>query len=333
VLTQVEFSVPVGLVGDFERFAEGVADAGEEIVHATLDLLDIDFELRDRLVQVQHGRHWHTHVEHHVDRVALGNDTIAGGDGKDLVVGDDFVTRTATVTVVPGGTPEKYGDDDDWQDDDWKDRYWWDWDDPHHHHHHHDHDDHHWHVPSVRIASDTISGGAGDDVVWGDSLAVVETSVKRGTGVGYKDFDGVDDDADDAIEVFATLTDSADYWLALQDHHHDDDQWNADVISGGDGHDILFGQVGEDRLRGDAGDDWLVGGDGKDDLEGGLGKDKETSGSENSSSLRSAVKARLVNWADKFSSFGLPFKPFGGLELDRHGKPKPSSFDFLEIDD
>jgi len=336
---QPSFSVSVGQVADFERFAEGIADAGDELAHAALDLLDIDFQLRDVVVSVQHGKHWHDHVEHHVDLVTFGNDVMRGGDGKDLVVGDDFVTRLATVTVVPGGLPQKYSKDDAWQDDDWKDREWRDWHDHDDEHHDHGRDHHHWQVPGVKVGADAISGGADDDLLWGDSVAVAQTEVVRGAGVGYKDFDAVDGDADDAIEVFAVLTDSADYWLALQGHHHhgdDGDDWrfdNGDDIAGGDGNDILFGQAGDDKLRGDAGDDRLIGGDGKDCLDGGPGKDKESSGSENSSSLREAVKARLVNWRDSFKSFGVPFSPFDGLKLDKTGKPKPDSFDFLELDD
>jgi Ca2+-binding RTX toxin-like protein len=157
--------------------------------------------------------------------------------------------------------------------------------------------------------------------------------------VSTKDFYSVEEYAEEAIERFATLTDTADYWLALQGrHHHDDDDgdgWcfdNADDIAGGDGNDILFGQAGNDRLRGEAGDDWLIGGNGQDTLDGGTGKNKMSSGNDNSSSLRAAISARLVNWKDTFKNFGVPFTPFGS-PLDKCGKPKPSSFDFLELDD
>jgi len=346
VLVEPSFFVPVSLVGDFERFAEGVAAAGDELTQATHDLLDVDFHLRDVLVQVKHGKHWHTHVEHHVDVVSFGNDEIRGGDGNDLVVGDDFVTRTATVTVTPGGAPEKHGDDDDWHDDDWKDRAWWDWEGHHHHHGHdddHGHDHHHHDGHSghfdVKVGADRLFGDAGDDMVWGDSLAVVATEVKRGAGVGSRDFDAVDGDAEDAIEVFATLTDTADVWLALHDHHHHDhdhhhDHWSSDEIYGGDGNDILFGQAGNDRLRGDAGDDWLIGGDGNDDVDAGRSKkDRQTSGNEDSSTLRAAVGARLVNWSGTFKGFGVPFSPFGSLKQVKYdGEGKPGAFDFLRID-
>jgi Ca2+-binding RTX toxin-like protein len=175
--------------------------------------------------------------------------------------------------------------------------------------------------------------------VWGDGLAIVHTTVTRGTGVSTKDFYSVEEYAEEAIERFATLTDTADYWLALQGrHHHDDDDgdgWcfdNADDIAGGDGNDILFGQAGNDKLRGEAGDDWLIGGDGQDSIDGGTGKNKTSSGNESSSALRSAVAARLiVNWKDTFKGFGLPYSPFGGLNVG-NGPCNNDSFDFLTLE-
>ena len=237
---------------------------------------------------------------------------------------------------------------DAWHDDDWKDH--------HHHHdyhhdhdHHHDHDDHHgWYEPDVKFDADRIFGGNGDDTVWGDSVAVVQSKVIRGVGVSSKDFDKVDGDAKDAIEMFAALTDRADYWLALEGGHHHHHHGghghhggehahfdNGDQISGGDGNDIIFGQGGNDTLCGDAGDDWLVGGDGDDKLIGGTGKkDKLNYGNDDSSSLKSAVASRMnINWSDSFKNYGLPFAPFGGLTLGKgHGGSNFANFDFFSCD-
>ena len=61
---------------------------------------------------------------------------------------------------------------------------------------------------------------------------------------------------------------------------------------------------------------------------------RTSSGNDNSSSLRSGVASRLVNWKDSFKNFGVPFTPFGGMKpvkYDGHGQP--GSFDFLEVDD
>jgi Ca2+-binding RTX toxin-like protein len=182
-------------------------------------------------------------------------------------------------------------------------------------------------VPGVRTGSDMVYAGAGSDLVWGDSLALISTTIIRGAGVTTSDWNYSRDDAEDAIERFATLTDSADYWLALQGK----DCRNEDDIFGADGDDILFGQAGDDKVKGENGNDWVIGGDGQDYVDGGYGSDKVSSGNDNSSSLRSAVAARLVNWKDSFKSFGLAYNPFGGLNLGK-GKSNDGSFDFLTFD-
>jgi Ca2+-binding RTX toxin-like protein len=287
-------------------------------------------------VSIKVGKYWHDYVEHHIDLVLMGNDILRGGDGNDLIVGDDFVTRTPAVTIIAGGVPDR-SRDDAWQDDDWKDR--WDW------HDHHDHDDDHhghdhWQVAALTLGADLINGGNGDDLVYGDSLAIVKTTLTRGAGVAGKDFSDVDDDAEDAIERFALLTDRAGYWLALQGgHHHDNDDdnpWcfdNGDDIAGGDGNDILFGQAGNDKVRGEAGDDWVIGGSGKDSVDGGPGRDEVKTGSDASKGLQSAVASRMIDWKASFKSYGLPFAPFGGLTLGKgHGQANIASFDFLSLD-
>jgi Ca2+-binding RTX toxin-like protein len=220
--------------------------------------------------------------------------------------------------------PQKNTDDDAWKDADWKDYSPGDWYDHHHWHHHHDHDDDHWQIAGVKVGADVLTGGAGNDLIWGDSVALVSTSVVRGAGVSSKDFDRVEDSAEDAIERFAALTDSADYWLALQGGGHCD-YGSADDIWGGDGDDILFGQAGDDKVRGESGNDWVIGGDGSDYVDGGPGSDKTSSGNENSSSLRSALAARLVTWQETFTGFGLAYNPFAGLHLGK----QQDSFQFL----
>jgi Ca2+-binding RTX toxin-like protein len=332
VLVETSFTVAVSQTANFERFVEGIDDAGDEFAHAVLDLQHVEHHLRDTVVREPYGKKWREYVEHHIDVVLFGNDTLAGGAGNDLIIGDAFVTRTPSIAIIPGGLPEKYSRDNAWQDLDWKDCSPSDWFDHHHDHHDDDHDHDHWHVRGLKVNADVISGGAGNDLIWGDSLALISTTVTRGAGVSSKDFAYSEDDAEDGVERFAVLTDSADYWLALQGGGHGRcDFTNADDISGGDGDDILFGQAGDDKLRGDGGDDWLIGGDGDDCLDGGTGKNKKSSGNENSSSLRSAVAARLITWQDTFKNFGLPYNPFGGLNLGK-GPCNNGDFDFLTLD-
>ena len=343
-LIEPSFMLPVGLAGDFERFVEGITDAGDELAHGVLDLGELDHHLREVVVLVPHENHFHERVEHHVDIVALGNDMIAGGNGDDLIVGDAFIVRTPGVTLVAGGSTSNYGADDAWQDDDWKDKYGlddWAWK-------HHDHDgDDEWSAASgIKVGADTLSGGAGADLIWGDNLALVTTAVKRGVGLGSGDFDNARGATEDGLEGLAQLADSATYWLPLQGgehHHHHHDHWyhdagnyrfdNGDDISGGDGDDIAFGQDGDDTLSGDAGNDWLVGGEGKDELDGGTGWDKLKYDSDESNGLQSAVASRMINWNDSFKNYGLPIAPFGGLTLGKgHGGSNFANFDFLSHD-
>jgi Ca2+-binding RTX toxin-like protein len=336
LIVETAFTASVGLADDLERFAEGAADAADEIAHAILDLNHLDWHLRDEVVLRQHGKHWHEDVVHHIDLVSMGNDWIVGGGGNDLIVGDSSVTRIGTVHLTAGGSVSWPSDDGAWKDADWYDK---NVDktlakilDRHH-------DDHqHWRFEAYVVGSDAIFGGSGDDLVWGDSLALVAGDVTRGAGISSKDWGRAEDDAEDALDSLLGLTDANDYWLD-RDHHHDHDHHHHhhhthaydDFISGGDGNDILFGHKGEDVIRGDAGDDWLIGGDSRDDVDGGKGKDKYSSGNSSSSSLRKAVETSLVNWQDSFKNFGVPFAPFGKVGLDRHDS-KPASFDFLELE-
>ena len=317
-----------------------MADAGDELAHAAFDLGDLDHHQREEVVQVQHGRHWHDEIVHHVDVVLMGNDTLLGGNGNDQIVGDSFIVRTADLTLLAGGSTSYFGDDDAWQDYDWKDKYGLDdlgWKHHYHHDDHHHDDDHHHHDGGhaiVKIGGDTILGGAGDDLIWGDNLALVSSTLTRGSGLGSKDFARAEDEAEDALEAIVQLTDQHDH------HHHHDGHWhhgahfdNGDDISGGEGDDILFGQDGDDKLRGDAGNDWLVGGDGKDCLDGGSGKDRLESGNDGSSDLQRAIGKRMIDWTGSFSTYGLTYAPFGGLTLAKGGgHPNFASFQLLSYE-
>src|SRR6185503_17901450 len=127
VMVEPSFTVRVEHTDDFERFVEGVADAGDELADAIFDLEHLDYHLRDVVVSVRHNNHFHDHVEHHLDVVQMGNDSLFGSGGNDLIIGDRFELRTVAVTVVPGGLPNRYSDDDAWKDSDWNDCSTSDW--------------------------------------------------------------------------------------------------------------------------------------------------------------------------------------------------------------
>jgi hypothetical protein len=332
VLVQPTFNLPAHLAGDFERFVTGVSDAGHEIAHALFDLTDLQFDLRDEITTTTVKGKTSTTIRHHADLVLWGNDLIQGGDGMDMLIGDAFVVRTPVVHMTAPTQPVVKHGDDAWHDTDWRD----DWDRWHGNeawrHQYHRHSD--YSRAQVKMGADTIEGGSGNDLVYGDSLAVLDFSVTRGASISNKDWNTVTDNAYDGASRIAILTDTADYWGHLNggkdEEYHDD--WNhgwpyradlkfdhGDDIRGGDGDDILFGQAGDDKLQGENGDDWLVGGSGNDTLATGLGKRNDHQGSNNASALRYLVGAKLVNWDRSFDGYGLPYQPFGQTGVLKKG--------------
>jgi len=255
----------------------------------------------------------------------MANDTIHAGNGSDLIIGDAFILRTSEAILVAGGSTTNFGKDDAWQNEDWIDK--WSFDDRG--------DRAEW---NLKVGADTITGDGGADLVWGDNLALVSTTITRGTGLGNPDFERARNEVRDGLDALAKITDTAAWWLTPRDHkgpsyssgkpiYFD----NGDDISGGDGDDIIFGQGGDDTLRGDAGNDWLIGGEGKDKLEDGAGQNKLREGSDSSLALRDAVSSRMIDWNSPFSGFGLKKSPFGGTGLAKGGgQSNITDFDFLD---
>jgi Ca2+-binding RTX toxin-like protein len=286
-----------------------------------------------------------TLIERHVDLIDTGNDIILGGDGNDLLIGDQWVMRSPQVTIVPGGVPAQHQNFQGgwWDDDDHGDWHsdWRDSDDFFHNENVHlpndehgdDGDDRSDRLDAVRLGQDQINGGAGNDLIWGDHLAQVMPRIDRAAGISNHDYGHARDDADRALDDLTRVTDESTYWLG-EAHHDDDDDTGgedrADVISGMDGNDMLFGQLGGDLLKGDAGADWLIGGEGQDQLDGGPGTDKTYSGSNNSDALRESVRARLIDWSGGFDQFGLGYSPFGVDRLNAKGSSN-GAFDYLLV--
>ncbi|WP_345868567.1 immunoglobulin-like domain-containing protein, partial [Shewanella algae] len=115
--------------------------------------------------------------------------------------------------------------------------------------------------------SDTLDGGAGNDIIFGDVIR----------------FDGVQGQGYNALKAFiagelgqSDVTD-AEIHNYISEHSNLFDKSSAndkgDIIRGGDGSDILFGQGGNDELYGGNGNDMLFGGNGNDMLFGGNGND------------------------------------------------------------
>ena len=120
--------------------------------------------------------------------------------------------------------------------------------------------------------SDTLDGGAGNDIIFGDVIR----------------FDGIQGQGYNALKAFiagelgqSDVTD-AELHNYISEHSNLFDKSSAndkgDIIRGGDGSDILFGQGGNDELYGGNGNDMLFGGNGNDLLVGGNGDDWLTGG-------------------------------------------------------
>ncbi|AVI65405.1 hypothetical protein CKQ84_05600 [Shewanella sp. WE21] len=118
--------------------------------------------------------------------------------------------------------------------------------------------------------SDTINGGNGDDILFGDAINF--------NGISGQGYVAIKDYVADQLGVTA-VTD-AQVHRYITEHASDFDQSGAsdkaDVLIGGQGNDILYGQGGNDQLYGGNGNDLIFGGAGNDTIIGGLGNDKLT---------------------------------------------------------
>lgn len=125
--------------------------------------------------------------------------------------------------------------------------------------------------------SDTLHGGAGNDIIFGDAVH----------------FSGVDGQGDTALKnyvasatgVSASAVTDEQVHTYITNHASDFDQSfskdQGDQLYGDDGNDILFGQGGDDSLWGGSGNDLLFGGSGADKLYGEAGSDSLYGGSGN----------------------------------------------------
>ncbi|MGL6003868.1 DUF5801 repeats-in-toxin domain-containing protein, partial [Aeromonas sobria] len=113
---------------------------------------------------------------------------------------------------------------------------------------------------AVSVGSDLLQGGAGNDVIFGDSIHADNTDG------GWFEFV-----ADNPGKSGGQLLNE------LYSQHAEYGKEGAvggdDTLEGGDGNDVLYGQKGNDILIGGDGIDILIGGTGSDTLTGGAGKD------------------------------------------------------------
>jgi Ca2+-binding RTX toxin-like protein len=257
------FAVPVGLVDDFHHLVRDLGEVGDEADWALQELDDVVHDLRDVVIPVKHGKWIRYHLVHQIDRIFAENDSLVGGDGDDVLVGDNWSYLAPEITVTSDGYPGYHGclyHDHYWDHGHGYHYGWYDW--------HHDKDHHDGPGDEWIVGNDWMDGGRGNDVMFGDSIVLTEPTMASAPDVSWWKFRAIKHEVEDILEDIVKIGQHGNF-----DDCHAVSGGN-DTMVGGDGNDILFGQGGDDKLYGGAGNDLLVGGYGKDTLVGGPGKDK-----------------------------------------------------------
>ena len=132
--------------------------------------------------------------------------------------------------------------------------------------------------PLLKLASvggDVIEGGAGDDILIGDSVnsdaAALEFQIDIPQGSGWETFDRLEN-GESSLRASWDRADTTEYIrnnldTITQESVDDNGQprdGGDDILKGGSGDDILYGQEGNDTLYGGEGHDVLIGGSGAD---------------------------------------------------------------------
>ena len=290
VVFSPSFTVPLGVVTDFAELTDQVDGLGQALDGVLGEIDDVAHDVREVIVTVTCGKKTEKLVEQHIDRITAGGDAIVAGDGDDVIVGDRWIQAAPKLTIVAGGTLCHHG------------AGWW---------HEGGWDRSAGPVDDWIIGGDMLDGGAGNDLVFGDTAAFASPVLAVDPGVNPCGLSFVLRAAEEALDelVEIGLADGgASSWFHLGDcgaglylsrsngQCGSDAPSGSDLIQGGDGDDILFGQGGEDTILGGTGSDWLVGGDDHETLVGGTGCDRISHGWNNSRELRVLVTARLSPW-------------------------------------
>jgi VCBS repeat-containing protein len=139
------------------------------------------------------------------------------------------------------------------------------------------------HSDPAAVGSDTINGGDGKDIIFGDTINTDGLSWS-GHAAGTHDGQGMQGLIDYLTATNGHAPTSAELYGYISANHAQfnvsgDTRGGNDVIHGGNGDDIIYGQGGNDQLYGDAGNDVIYGGEGSNLLHGGAGNDTLTGGS------------------------------------------------------
>ncbi|WP_230388528.1 immunoglobulin-like domain-containing protein, partial [Pseudomonas putida] len=125
------------------------------------------------------------------------------------------------------------------------------------------------HTEATVPGSDSIDGGNGNDIIFGDLITL--------NGVVSEGYQGLQEYVAQKSNVDVSTITAKNMHQYISEHYTEFDISGAndgnDILTGGNGNDILFGQGGIDRLDGGRGNDMLLGGSGDDFLTGGHGHD------------------------------------------------------------
>ena len=95
----------VGLSGEVDQVVDALDTESQGLLAIGRLLVATQHHLLDQMTLVPRGHGYALQVTFHIDALQVGNDTITGGDGSDLIVGDDYLVETPSVTIALGGTP------------------------------------------------------------------------------------------------------------------------------------------------------------------------------------------------------------------------------------
>ncbi len=293
-------TVPVGLVLSLDDFVEEAEDIACMAGGVLREIDDVSHDLRKTFVTVTAGRKPRINLVYHIDLIVSGNDSLAGGEGDDVLVGDRWSSLVPVITLVPDESPaprhngcgwgghdncghDFWGGHDNWGHDSWgsHDNWGHDFWGNHYdsgHDSRGDHDggrsccsDEHGGdgLADARSAgNDLFDAGAGNDLAFGDSAAFAAPLVVAGEGLSQKSYCRVRYDAEELAEDLLDMGLAQEsFWLWASTG----ERGSGLYLSRHEG--CPGGPFDQDTMQGGDGDDILFGQDGSDILRGGAGDD------------------------------------------------------------